>query len=91
MTTNATATPDVDHNPAQTGKGVFVFDVDGVTYQHDRPRITGAEIMAAAGIDPSVGLVQCFEDGTQQTIGPDDVVKLVPKPQFRKRPRFKRG
>ena len=70
---------------------VFVFDVDGVAYQHDRPKITGAEIMAAAAIDPSVGLVQCFEDGTQKTIGPDDIVKLVPKPQFRKRPRFKRG
>ena len=70
---------------------VFVFEVDGVAYHHDRPKITGAEIMAAADIDSSVGLVQCFEDGTQQTIGPDDIVKLVPKPQFRKRPRFKRG
>ena len=70
---------------------LFVFDVDGVAYHHDRPKITGAEIMAAAGIDVSIGLVQCFEDGTQQTIRPEDVVKLVPKPQFRKRPRFKRG
>jgi len=72
-------------------KGTFVFDVDGVTYSHDRPKITGAEIMELADIDPSVGLIQCFDDGSQQTIQPDDVVKLVPKPQFRKRPRFKRG
>ena len=69
----------------------FVFDVDGITYEYDHPKIAGAEIMALAGIAPSVGLIQCFEDGTQQTIKPDDVVELVPKPRFRKRPRFKRG
>ena len=29
---------------------VWMFDVDGVTYQHDEPRITGGEIMALAGV-----------------------------------------
>src|SRR5216683_2683592 len=29
---------------------VWTFDVDGVTYQHDEPRITGGEIMALAGV-----------------------------------------
>ncbi len=32
---------------------VWTFDVDGVTYQHDEPRITGGEIMALAGVHPS--------------------------------------
>ncbi len=31
---------------------VWTFDVDGVTYQHDEPRITGGEIMALAGVHP---------------------------------------
>jgi|SRR6266849_7034968 len=31
---------------------VWMFDVDGVTYQHDEPRITGGEIMALAGVHP---------------------------------------
>lgn len=80
-----------DPQNRRNGRQAFVFDVDGETYKHDRPRISGAEIMELADIDPSVGLIQCFEDGSQQTIDPEEVIKLVPKPQFRRRPRFKRG
>lgn len=72
-------------------KSAFVFEVDGETYSYDGSKITGREIMKTASIDPSVGLIQCFDDGSQQTIGPEDIVKLVPKPQLRRRPRFKRG
>lgn len=80
-----------DPQSKRNGRQAFVFDVDGDTHKHDRPRISGAEIMELANIDPLVGLIQCFEDGSQKTVDPDDVIKLVPKPQFRRRPRFKRG
>ena len=70
---------------------VFVFDVDDTTYEHDRPTITGAEIMARAGINPSDGLIQVLPDGTRETVDPDDKVHLVPGIQFKRRPRFKRG
>jgi hypothetical protein len=63
---------------------VWTFDVDGVTYQHDEPQITGGEIMALAGVHPSQILLQYFEDGTEETIDPDDVVRLVPRPHFRR-------
>lgn len=89
MGTETTIAPGGDHRPAHQSR--FVFEVDAVDYYHDRPKITGAQLMAVAGIDLSAGLVQCFDDGTQQTIGPDDIVRLVPRPQFRRRPRFKRG
>lgn len=69
----------------------FVYDVDGVTYHHDSPKITGSEIMAAAGIPASDGLVQLLSDGTTATVNPDDEVHLVPGAQFKRRPRFKRG
>ncbi len=69
----------------------FVYDVDGVTYHHDRPKITGAEIMAAAGIPVRDGLVQLLPDGTTATVSPGDEVQLVPGAQFKRRPRFKRG
>jgi len=69
----------------------FVFDVDDITYEHDRPRITGGEIMAMAGISPSDGLIQVLPDGSRKTVAPDEVVRLVPGAQFKRRPRFKRG
>lgn len=69
----------------------FVFDVDDITYEHDRPRITGGEIMAMAGISPSDGLIQVLPDGSRKTVAPDEVVRLVPGVQFKRRPRFKRG
>ncbi|RSM36046.1 hypothetical protein DMA12_41980 [Amycolatopsis balhimycina DSM 5908] len=69
----------------------FVFDVDGTTYEHNHPTITGAEIMAIAGISSSNGLIQILPDGTRKTIAPDETVHLVPGAQFKRRPRFKRG
>jgi hypothetical protein len=83
------ARPD-EHSASGTAAD-FVYDVDGVTYHHDRPKITGAEIMAAAGIPASDGLVQLLSDGTTATVNPDDEVQLVPGAQFKRRPRFKRG
>lgn len=80
-----------DANDRGTAGPDFVYDVDGVTYHHDRPRITGGEIMVAAGIPASDGLVQVLPDGTTATVNADDEVQLVPGAQFKRRPRFKRG
>jgi hypothetical protein len=79
-----------DNDPRGAGPD-FIYEVDGVTYHHDRPKITGAEIMAAAGIPASDGLVQLLPDGTTATVNPNDEVRLVPGAQFKRRPRFKRG
>lgn len=70
---------------------VFVFDVDGTTYEHDHPTITGAQIMALAAINPADGLIQILPDGTRKSVSPDETVHLVPGAQFKRRPRFKRG
>ena len=72
-------------------KGRFVYDVDGVTYHHDHPTITGAEIMMVADIPVSEGLVQLLPDGQTKTVGPNDVVSLASRAHFKRRPRFKRG
>lgn len=69
----------------------FEFVVDGVDYQWPRPVVTGAEIMEAAGIPPSEGLVELLEDGTQRSVKPTDVFDLGRDRRFKKRPRFKRG
>lgn len=92
--------PDVEHAPDDDSpsrdrpdrpRPVFVFDVDGTTYEHDQPTITGTEIMTLAGINLSDGLIQILSDGTRETVDPDDRIRLVPGIQFKRRPRFKRG
>ena len=86
------ATHDIpDEDRAGGRRAVFVFDVDDVTYEHDRPTITGAEVMALAGIAPSDGLIQILPDATRRSVAPDETVRLVPGVQFKRRPRFKRG
>lgn len=73
------------------GSGVFVFEVEDTTYEHNRPKITGGEIMDTAGIPREQGLIQINPDGTTTTIAADQEVHLVPKARFKRRPRFKRG
>ena len=55
----------------------FCFDVDGTTLEHDGPRITGGEIMDAAGIPRNVGLLFVSEDGSHEVVGDDEVVNLA--------------
>jgi hypothetical protein len=76
--------PDVPH-------AVFTYDVDEVTYEYDHPTITGAEIMAAASIPVSEGIIQILPDGTRESVAPDAVIHLASGAQFKRRPRFKRG
>lgn len=94
MPASTTETEDrnrADHDDQDRAGSRFVFDVDDVTYEHDRPKIAGSEIMAMAGISPSDGLIQVLPDGSRKTVAPDEVVRLVPGAQFKRRPRFKRG
>jgi hypothetical protein len=79
-----------DHEAADAG-ATFVFDVDGVTCEWNRPKIRGDEVMELADIPLSEGLVLCHEDGSQEAIAADQEVDLVARPRFKQRPRFKRG
>jgi hypothetical protein len=89
------ADPDPDAEAAARRRhpaaAVFAYDVDDVTYRHDQPRITGGEIMDAAGIPRAQGLVRHHDDGTTTAVAADDLVYLVRGLHFRRRPRFKRG
>lgn len=75
----------------ESGNAVFVFEVEGKEYEHDRPKITGGEIMDRAGIPRDQGLVQVNDDGTTTSVAAEDEVHLVPAARFKRRPRFKRG
>ena len=83
---------ELDHDKIGTPNASdYVYDVDGVTYHSKRRKLTGAEIMAAAKIPLSDGLVQLFPDGTTATVRPDEEIDLEPDIEFKRRPRFKRG
>lgn len=81
-----------EHGTPEKGRGkFFAFEVDGKEFRWPEVTITGAQIMDLAGIPLEIGLVQVFEDGTQETVAPDDVIELKPGRRFKNRPRFKRG
>jgi len=82
---------DTDGTGQAPGRATFVFEVEGTVFKHNRPRITGGEIMDLAGIPREQGLIQINPDGTTSSVAADQEVHLVPKPQFKRRPRFKRG
>ena len=69
----------------------YTFFVDDSEYHFDEPNITGGQIMDLAGIPREVGLLLIYEDGTQESIGADQVIELKPGRRFKKAPRFKRG
>ena len=85
-------TKDLDGGPVAVDPDLrYTYEVDGVVYRYDKAEITGAEIMAAAGIPRTDGLVEILDDGTTKSISPDDEVCLLGEVHFKRRPRFKRG
>lgn len=76
--------------PAVHGKFYTLF-VDDREFHIEQSTITGAQIMALAGIPLEVGLQLIEEDGTQRPVMPEEVIELKPGRRFKKAPRFKRG
>lgn len=65
--------------------------VDDREFPVEQASLRGGEIMDLAGIPRSAGLVAIEEDGSQRTIGVEEVVELRADHRFKKPPRFKRG
>jgi len=72
-------------------KACFAFFVDDKEYTVDRPKLTGEEIMKIAGVSPQEGLILIQEDGSQEIVHPETIVKLAPCARLERAPRFKRG
>jgi hypothetical protein len=79
-----------DEQVGQQGK-LYTFFVDDREFQVSEPAITGAQIMALAGIPVEVGLQLIEEDGIQVPVPPEEVIELKPGRRFKRAPRFKRG
>lgn len=70
---------------------VYLVCVDGNDYEFDHSPVTGREIMDAAGIPYSDGLLLILEDGTQRQVGLDEEIELKPGRSMIRKPNFKRG
>lgn len=81
------------HQEQAKGHGgpFYTFFVDDREFHVDEPTITGAQIMNMSGIPRETGLILILEDGTQQSVAPEEVVELKPGRRFKRAPRFKRG
>lgn len=69
----------------------YTFFVEDREFRVEEPTVSGGEIMDLAGIPRDAGLLLIADDGTQESIGVDQVVELKPGRRFKKAPRFKRG
>ncbi len=81
----------VESHIAEHRGAFYTFFVDDREYRVGEPSVTGGQIMDLAGIPRDVGLLLIYEDGTQESIGADQVIELQPGRRFKKAPRFKRG
>lgn len=77
--------------PKETRGKFFTLFVDDKEFHVDQETLTGAEIMALAGIRIEEGLVLILEDGSQTPVKATDVIELKPGRRFKKAPRFRRG
>ena len=80
------------HKPSANHHGPpYTFFVDDREFTVAEAELTGAQIMAVAGVSAEQGLLLVLEDGTQRAVAPTEVIELKPGHRLKKAPRFKRG
>ncbi len=73
-----------------SGKKFFI-DIEGHEYTWDTPTITVAQIRALGNIPPDQPIIQEAPDGTERTLGENEVVELKPGHRHGRAPKYKRG
>jgi len=91
MTDQIANPEDIEEQDGEGRRRKYVAVIDDREYRFERHKVTGRELMAAAGIPEGTGLVQILDDGTQANVRPDDVVDLKTHKHFTKAPTFRRG
>ena len=69
----------------------YEINIEGAFKPWDEDTITTEEIARLGGWDASVGVILVYEDQTERTLEPGEVIKLEPGIAFAKKLRFKRG
>lgn len=77
-----------DHN--NSGKKYYV-NIEGTEYPWDKDTITVAEIRTLGSLPSNLPLIEESPDGTERTLGENEVVELKPGHRYGRAPKFKRG
>lgn len=80
--------PNADHD--HNNKKYYV-NIEGTEYDWDKSTITVAEIRALGSLPSNLPVVEEDPDGTERTLGEDEVVELKPGHRYGRAPKFKRG
>ena len=74
----------------QAGKKFFV-NVEGTEYPWDKDTITTSEIRTLGNLPADLPVIEEQPDGTERTLGQNEVIDLKPGHRFGRAPKFKRG
>lgn len=69
----------------------FTIEVDGKEVRFDHTPVTVLEVMAAAGVPATEGLLELMADGTQRKVDNTEIFDLEAGRRVKRRPRFRRG
>lgn len=69
----------------------FFIDIEGREYAWDSPTITVPEIRALGNIPADQPIIQEAPDGTERTLGENEVIELKPGHRHGRAPKYKRG
>lgn len=78
------------NTPEQSGKKFFV-NIEGTEYPWEKETITTQEIRTLGNLPQNLPVVEELPDGTEQTLGENEVIELKPGHRFGRAPRYKRG
>ena len=74
----------------QAGKKFFV-NIEGTEYRWEKGTITASEIRTLGNLPTDLPVIEEEPDGTERTLGQNEVVDLKPGHRFGRAPKFKRG
>ena len=78
------------HGPEQAGKKYFV-NIEGTEYPWDKETITTQEIRTLGNLPTDLPVIVEQPDGTERTLGENEMIEIKPGHRHGRAPKYKRG
>lgn len=69
----------------------FLVNIEGVEYQWDRDTISTTEIRALGKLPPDQSVIEESPEGTERTLGEDEIVTIKPGHRHGRAAKYRRG